>query len=106
MFENFDLIAPINIIEIRNRFDLSSGIDLLARVEFTERDEILRFLERERPQQDGVDHAEHCGVRSNPERESQNDNCTEKRLLAKNTKRVAQVLHKLLGSECDNGIDS
>src|SRR5437016_13128559 len=93
MFENFALIAPINIIEIRDRFDLSSGIDLLARVEFTERDEILRFLERERPQQDGVDHAEHCGVGSNPERECQNDNRSEERLFGKDSESVTEILH-------------
>ena len=105
-FENFGLIAPIYVVEIRDRFDLRSGIGLLAHVEFTERDEILRFLERERPQQNSVEDAEHCGVGPNPERERQNDNRSEQRLFGKNPQSVRKILHnELLSAQSNDWID-
>jgi hypothetical protein len=83
-----------------------SGIGLLAHVEFTERDKILRFLERQRPQQNSVDDTEHCCVRSNAERERQNDNRSEQRLLGKNPESVTEILHnELLRAQSDDWID-
>src|SRR4029077_1196842 len=100
------LIAEIDVVEIRNAFDVSAGIFRRARVEFTERDQILRILKWERSQQDRVDHAEDCGVGTNAERESQNDDRSEERLFGQNTKCITEILHGILfGPQSDDWID-
>ena len=81
VFEDFVLIAPVDVIEIRDRLDLRSRIGFLARIEFPNRDEILRFMKWQRPQQHGIDHAEHGAIGADAERESQNHNPAEQRLL-------------------------
>ena len=76
--ENFSLIAPVNVIEIRNAFDLRAGIFRLARVEFTKRDQILRILERQRPQERNVHDAEDGCIRANSEGQREYDGGEER----------------------------
>ena len=56
--------------------------------------ELVRFLERQRPQQDGIDHAEDGGVRSNPERECGNRHDREPGVLGQRPQTVADILQK------------
>jgi len=104
--EDVILRAPIDIIQIRDRIDLCSRISFLTGIVLTDCDEILRLAKRKRPQQYGVEDAEHCGIGPDTESESQNDNRGEKRLLAKNSQGVSKILHKLFGTKCDDWIDA
>jgi len=104
--KDLSLVAEINVIEIRDRLDLSSRVSFLPRIELTERDEILRFMEWKRPQQHRVQDAKDRGVGANSECKSQNDNGGKERLLAKNAKSVSEILHKLFGSQGDDWIDA
>jgi hypothetical protein len=56
----------------------------------------VRGAERKRAQQNAIEHAEYGGVRANPERESQDDNPAEKRLLQQNAQRMTVIAHEII----------
>src|SRR5438309_10813678 len=94
VFEDFVLIAPVDVIEIRDRLELRSRIGFLARIELPSRDEILRFMKWQRPQQHGIDHAEDCAVSADTEREGEDHNSAEERLLDQAAQGMTKILHR------------
>ena len=48
--EDLVLVTPVNVIEVRDRINIRSRIGFFAGIVFAERHEILRLVERQRPQ--------------------------------------------------------
>ena len=58
--------------------------------------ELPRILDRQRPEEDGVDEAEHGGVGANPDGEGQHGDRREPRAVPTSTHRVPNVLQRLV----------
>ena len=56
--------------------------------------EILRLLERKRPQHNGIDHAEDRGIGANPEGKGNDDDESERRLFDQHSQGIPQILQQ------------
>ena len=89
--EDAVLALPIEKISRRRRVLREPEMGLLV----PHHHELVRVLERQRAQQDGIDHAEDRGVRSDPERERGDRHNREAGVLGQRPQTVADILQKL-----------
>src|SRR5688572_17244471 len=92
-FEDLVLGAPIVEVSARHFVAAVRGRARLF-VRLPDRDETFRFLEPERVQEDGIDHAEDRCVRTDAEREGENGDEGESGRFPKLAESEAKVVHR------------
>src|ERR1700682_1636119 len=88
------LRTPVDKVRIRNGGLFANSFRPGAGVIERERDEFMWLVKRERPQQDGIEHAEDGRVCANAESEGQDHDSAEERLLEKRAKRMPKIAHE------------
>jgi hypothetical protein len=93
ILKNLILCAPIREVGIRDRRPVGNLARALSDIVGPECYQILRLVERQRPQEHGVEDTEYGAVRADSERESQDDDSGKEGLFEKGAQRMTNVMH-------------